>query len=328
MIRIGLLGASRIARDAVIRPAAEIEGIEVVSVAARSSQRAREYANLHGIPMVEPNYDSLLASAEVDLVYNGLPPSDHMGWTIAALQAGKHVLCEKPFAMNADEAKAMVGAAVESGQVLIEAFHYRFHPLFGRVLQIIESNAIGPVQRVDCHFNVSIPYRPGELRYEKQLGGGAMMDLGCYPVHWARSVIGEEPKVVAAAAEMHESGVDVCTEAELEFPGGITAAVSSSMSETLPRELDAELRVTGEYGSLTVVNPLAPHVGHELVLQSGSEYETETVQGDTTYHHQLRHVVDVIEGNAAQLTGGTDAVANMRVLDEIHRFSGYRASRR
>ena len=321
MIRIGLLGASRIARDAVIRPAADIEGIEVVSIAARSSQRAREYADFHSIAAVEPDYAALVASAKVDLVYNGLPPSEHMSWTIAALQAGKHVLCEKPFAMNADEAKAMVGAAVESGRVLIEAFHYRFHPLFGRVLQIIESNAIGPVQRVDCDFNVPIPYRPGELRYEKKLGGGAMMDLGCYPVHWARSVIGGEPKVVAAATEQHESGVDVCTEAELEFPGGVSATVNCSMSESLPQKLDAELRVTGENGRLKVMNPLAPHIGHELILQTGSEHKLETVGGDTTYHHQLRHVIDVIGGSAVQLTGGTDAIANMRVLDEVYRLS-------
>ncbi|MEM7500423.1 MAG: Gfo/Idh/MocA family oxidoreductase [Pseudomonadota bacterium] len=322
MIRIGLLGASRIARGAIIEPASATAEIEVAAVAGRSPQTARDYAAEHGIDRVAPDYESLIAADDIDLVYNALPPSEHKGWTIAALAAQKHVLCEKPFALNAEEAVAMVDAAGDSGCVLIEAFHYRFHPAFGRVLEILRSNVIGSIREVRCHFDIAVPCVPGEFRYDKRLGGGALMDLGCYPVHWARTVVGEEPEVVSATGRWHESGVDVAMEAALEFPGGVTARISSSMSEDLPDRLDAELCIAGEEGELTLINPLAPHLGHELRVRARNEERTETADGESTYHHQLRHVVDVLNGATGQVTGGADAVANMRVLDAIYRLAG------
>ena len=321
MIRIGLLGASRIARVAVIEPASDTAEVEVVAIAGRSQHSASDYAAEHGIDRVEPDYESLVASGDIDLVYNALPPSEHMYWTIAALTAQKHVLCEKPFALNAEEAVAMVDTAGASGRALIEAFHYRFHPAFGRVLELLRSNVLGPIREVRCHFDIAVPCVPGEFRYDKRLGGGALMDLGCYPVHWARTVVGEEPEVVSATGRWHESGVDVAMEAKLEFPGGVAAKISSSMSEDLPDRLDAELYIAGEEGELTLINPLAPHLGHELRVRAGHEERTETVDGESTYHHQLRHVVDVLNGAARQVTGGADAVANMRVLDAVYRLA-------
>ncbi len=321
MIRIGLLGASRIARGAVIAPANDIAGVEVTRVAARSAERARAYAAEHGIDHVDPDYAALINAADVDLVYNGLPPSKHKEWTVAALEAGKHVLCEKPFAMDASEAEEMVGAADRTGNVLIEAFHYRFHPLFARVLEIVNAGTIGEVQRADARFNVPIPYSTGEIRYNKRIGGGALMDLGCYSVHWVRSVVDEEPTVLSAAADRHETGVDVTTRAELAFPGGVKSRIDASMSEDLPEGLDAVLEVSGDAGTLTVVNPLSPHGGHELILTTESGTESSEVDGETTYHHQLAHVLEVIENGAAPVTGGADAVANMRILDAIRGLS-------
>ena len=129
-VRIGLLGASRIARSAIIEPAARIAGVEVTRVAASSADKARRYAVEHGIPGIESDYAALVASDAVDLVYNALPPSGHCRWSIEALAHGKHVLCEKPFAMNAREAEHMLAAAEQANGTLIEAFHYRYHPLF------------------------------------------------------------------------------------------------------------------------------------------------------------------------------------------------------
>ncbi|MEM9057769.1 MAG: Gfo/Idh/MocA family oxidoreductase, partial [Pseudomonadota bacterium] len=205
MIRIGLLGASRVGRGAIIAAAAGNAAVEVCAVAARSELRAREYADAHGLARVEPTYQALVDAADIDVVYNGLPPSEHKPWTLAALAAGKHVLCEKPFAMTAAEADAMVTAARTAGKTLLEAFHYRFHPLFLRLLELLEADAIGTVQRVDCRFNVPVPYAPAELRFDRRLGGGAMMDLGCYPVHWARTVVGTQPQVLRATADWHTS---------------------------------------------------------------------------------------------------------------------------
>ena len=319
MIGIGMLGASRIGVGAVIEPAAGIAVVELVAVAARSNARAEDYAAVHGIPIVEPDYQALVSSPDVDLVYVGLPPSEHKEWTIAALRAGKHVLCEKPFALNAGEAAEMVSVAEASGTRLIEAFHYRFHPLFARVIEIVKAGEIGEVERVDGHFNVPISYEPSEIRYSKHLGGGALMDLGCYPVHWARSVVDGRADVVAASADWHQSGVDVAMSAELRFPNGVAGFVRCSMHEQLREGLDAKLTVTGRQGVLSVDNPLAPHLGHKLTVDIDGESVSETRDGETTYHYQLAHVVDVIENEAEQLTGSTDSVETMQLLDQMYR---------
>ncbi len=324
MIRIGLLGASRIARGAVIKPAEDLDGVVVSRVAASSTARAEDYAREHKIPGIEADYAALVTSDDVDLVYNALPPSGHREWSIRALEAGKHVLCEKPFSLDAAEAAAMVAAADATGMQLIEAFHYRYHPLFERVLEILRAGEIGAVRSATAHFNVPIKATPGELRYEAALGGGALMDLGCYPLHWVRMVAGNEPEVIAAEANWHDSGVDDAMKATLRFGGGIEATIRSSMQTSLPEGLDAELRVVGEAGTLSVINPLAPHVGHELIVETPAERRTETVDGETTYHHQLRHVVDVINNGATPLTGGADAVGTMAAIDRIYAKAGRR----
>lgn len=324
MIRIGLLGASRVSLYAVIEPAMAVEGVSIDAVAARDPARAATFATENGIPQVAADYDALVANDAIDLVYNGLPPAGHAHWTIAALEAGKHVLCEKPFAMNAEEARAMVAAAERTGRHLIEAYHYRFHPLFARVLELVDSGRIGAVREIDAHFNVAIAPMPGEIRYEPELGGGAMMDLGCYCMHWARSVMRAEPEVLSASAEQYASGVDVAMLAVLEFPGGAQARLSSSMSEDLPEGLDAGLVITGEQGVIRVSNPLAPHHGNEIGVETADGTSSEEVAGDKTYVYQLRHVVDVLQGRAGPLTGGSDAIAGMRVLDEIYRAAGMR----
>jgi predicted dehydrogenase len=328
MIRIGLLGASRIARVAIIAPARDIAGVTVTRVAARSIGRAREYADKHGIADIESDYAALVASDDVDLVYNALPPSEHAFWTIAALGAGKHVLCEKPFAMNADEARAMVDAAAAAGMFLMEAFHYRFHPLFSRIMEILQAGEIGSIKALHAHFRVPIAFDKDELRYRPELGGGAMMDLGCYPVHWVRTVMGSEPRVRSASVERHAAGVDVALDAELDFAGDVRASVQCAMSADLPDRLDARLELVGDIGRLVVDNPLAPHVGHELVITTATDTSREEVHGDSTYHCQLQHVVDVINDVSAPLLDGADATGNMRVLDAIYEMAGMPSSSR
>lgn len=322
MIRVGLLGASKISRGAILTPASGMDDVDISRVAASDPRRAAAFADEHGIAGIEADYAALIASEQVDLVYNALPPSGHARWSIAAVEAGKHVLCEKPFAMNANEAHRMVDAAGKHGRLLIEAFHYRFHPLFERVLDLLQRDTIGAIRHIDSRFNVPIACTPGELRYDPKLGGGAMMDLGCYAVHWVRTVMAAEPDVKSSEATWHESGVDIAMRAELGFDGGATAVVSSAMDERLPAGRDAVLDIKGETGRLTVDNPAAPHTGHELRIVSQDESTTETVAGNSTYWHQLRHVIAVLDGREAPLTGGTDAIANMRVLDEIYRQAG------
>lgn len=320
-IRIGLLGASRIAPPAIIEPARGFGRVEVTRVAARSADRAREYASEHGIVGIEPDYGALVASDDVDIVYNALPPSEHRRWTISALERGKHVLCEKPFAMNADEAAAMVDAAKTHPGVLIEAFHYRFHPMFLRILDTTAAGTLGEIRNLEAHFNVPIGFHPGELRHAPELGGGALMDLGCYPLHWVRTVMGAEPGIISATAVQERAGIDISMRAKLNFDG-VHANISCSMAADLPSIIDAELRISGSRGRLVAKNPVAPHVHNELIVEAGGKKCRESIYGHTTYWYQLQHVIDVLDGKAQPVTGGADAVANMRAIDAIYDAAG------
>jgi predicted dehydrogenase len=317
-VRIGLLGASKISRGAVIGPARELDGVEVTRVAARDPARARAFADEHGIGGIESDYAALVESDAVDLVYNGLPPNGHAEWSIRALVAGKHVLCEKPFAMNAAEVETMLEATEASDAFLVEAFHHRYHPLWHRIVELLAERVVGDIREVEAHFWTPIPWRAGELRYDPALGGGAMMDLGCYPVHWSRTVVGTEPKVASASATWHDSGVDLSMQARLEFPGGETAKVFCSMDEQALDGSESALVVSGSKGRMTVVNPLAPHGGHTLTIETAEGSHSEEVPGQSTYYHQLEWMLDVIAGRKAPLTGGDDGFANMRVLDAAY----------
>jgi predicted dehydrogenase len=324
MIRIGILGAARIAPRGIVKPANDLLGVEVVAVASRDLGRARDFAAQHSIPLALGSYAELIANDDIDLVYVPLPPSAHLEWCTAALANGRHVLVEKPFASNAQDAAQMAAAARASGRHLIEGFHYRFHPLFEKALQAIRGGTIGRIRHVEAVFNANLPDTPGELRYIEELGGGALMDLGCYCIHWIRTVVADEPTVVSARARCVTAGVDLAVEAELAFTSGPTASLKCSMR---PEDgaLFRRLRVVGDQGTLEMDNPVSPHAGATLEIESATPALPQIVSGgDTTFHYQLRHVLEVLAGRAQPLTGGEDAVNNMRAIDAIYRAAGLR----
>ena len=320
MIRIGILGAAKIAPKALIPQVKRRDDCAIVAVAGRDHDRTAVYASAHGIPEVVESYHTLIAHPGIDLIYNALPPNRHADLSIAALEAGKHVLCEKPFAMNALEARAMAVAARRTGNHLIEAFHYRFHPMFHDILEKVHSGAIGKLCAMKAEFSVQIPHSPEELRHRPDLGGGALMDLGCYPLHWLRTIAGEEPRLVSARIEEGAPGVDLLTEAELEFPGGIPARLRTSMKPG--QKYKALIAIKGSEGILRAMNPLHPTFGNSISIQRGREITHYTVDGETTYDYQLAHVMDVIAGRATPLTGGEDAVATMALIDAIYTAGG------
>lgn len=323
MLNIGVLGAARIAPAGILQPANNNPATRVVAIAARDKTRAAAMAAEYGVPHSVEGYAALIERADIDVVYNALAPRDHLQWTLRALEAGKHVLCEKPFALSAAEAATMVAAAESAGLVLMEAFHYRFHPYFSRLLRLVADQAAGRLRHIEACFDVSIPYRAGELRHEPALGGGALMDLGCYPVHWARTVVGSEPVVGTAHCETGSTGVDLTTRAELAFPAGITASVSCSMAQDLPVGHRSTLWLSCEDGEILATNPLLPHHGARIELTRNAVTTIETdFDSGTTYLHQLEHLVAVIRGDLKPFTGGADAIANMRVIDEIYRLGG------
>jgi predicted dehydrogenase len=315
-LRFGILGAAKIAPAALIEPAAAEAGVRVVGVAARDRARAQAFAKQHRIPEVFSDYEALLRSDTIDAIYVPLPAALHCEWSIRALHAGKHVLCEKPFASNALEAERMADAAERTGRVLAEAFHWRYHPLAEHIRAA--AGEIAPFRHLDAHFTVPF-HTSDDIRFVYELGGGALMDLGCYPLQWVRFLAGE-PEVVRARAELGPPKVDIAMTADLRFAGGVTAQVRCSMQRDLP--LGAQLEVEGERGRLVVQNPLAPHLGHELRLETSEGTRTEGVKGDSTYAHQLRAFRTWVEGGPAMPTDARDAVLGMRAIDAIYRAAG------
>jgi predicted dehydrogenase len=317
-VRFGILGAARIAPAALVRPARAVADAEVVVVAARDRSRAEAFATKHGVPEVAASYDELVAHPGIDAVYNPLPNGLHGRWTMAALAAGKHVLCEKPFTADADEARA-VAAAVPPGAVVMEAFHYRYHPLFMRARQLVEDGAVGAVQRVETWMCFPLPLF-GDIRYQLDLAGGATMDAGCYAIHMARHLAGAEPTVEAARAKLRSPGVDRAMQVDLDFGGGATGRATCSMWSS--KLLHVGFRVTGDEGVLRVLNPAGPNIYHRLSLRGRSGRRVEHLSRRPTYEFQLEAFCRAVGGGPPPLTGTADAIANMEVIDAAYRQAG------
>jgi predicted dehydrogenase len=318
-LRIGILGAARIAPPALVRPARQVAEAEVAAVAARDPARARAFAAKHGIAKVHESYDALIDDPEIDAVYNPLPNGLHCDWSIRALRAGKHVLCEKPIASNAEEAERMAKAAVEADRILVEAFHYRYHPLAARLKEIVDSGELGAIEHIEAHLCVPLPL-PGDIRYRLELAGGATMDTGCYAINLVRFLAGAEPEVLSARARLSSPRVDRAMSAQLRFPDGRTGRITCSLFSAMLVRPTA--RVRGDRGELSVLNPYMPQLFHRLAVRSEKGRRVERVDGDATYTHQLRAFVRVVRGGAPMPTDPVDAVANMRVIDAVYEKSG------
>jgi predicted dehydrogenase len=318
-VRIGVLGAARIAPPALIQPALVLDGVRVVAIAARDRNRAASFAAKHGIPTVHDTYDALLADPAIDAIYNPLPNGLHGRWTIAALRAGKHVLCEKPFTANADEAEAVADVARGTGLVVMEAFHYRYHGLTARMLEILASGELGVVRHIDTWLCFPLPV--ADIRWELSLAGGALMDAGCYAVHLLRTLAGAEPTVRSARAKLKSPQVDRYLKAELDFADGRTATITASMLSA--RLLGIGARVTGSAGTLQVFNLILPQVYHSLRINTAAGKRTERVaRKPSSYLAQLIAFRDAVLHGKPFPTHVDDAVANMRVIDACYRAAG------
>ena len=318
-VRFGALGAALITPNALIKPAQEVAEAEVVAVAARDRKRAAEFAKTHRIPRVHHTYEDVINDPDVDVIYNPLPNSHHCEWTIAALRAGKDVLCEKPIASNAVEAERMAAVAKETGRFLGEAFHYRYHPLAARVREIVRGGAIGKLRHVEGNFSVPLP--PDNIRYDWSLAGGATMDLGCYPLHMLREFSGLTPRVVKASAKTGSKNIDVAMEVHLDMGDGATGKMTCSMAQDT--QLGATFTAQGEKGELFVVNPVGPQWGNQLTLKTSDGQKQESISGEATYTYQLRAFIARIRGDKSAFpTDGAEGVINMRVIDDAYRAAG------
>ena len=320
-LRFGILGAAGITPRALIKPVEEFPDVEIVCMAARDRDRAETFAARAGIPNVHDTYDEVVTDPNVDAIYNPLAISGHKEWTIKALNAGKHVLCEKPFAMNEAEAREMADAAQQSGLVCAEAFHYYYHPLSRRMREIVQSGLLGKVRFADAHFQNTVVDVPSQIRYRIELGGGATMDLGSYPLHFLRHTFGAEPQVLSAkAATVHEH-IDLELEAELLFPDNVPARISSRMNAA--GGFSSEVNVYGDAGWLKVVNPLVPQREiHRIELHTTWGRRIETLTKTPTFNYQLQAFIDAINGVKPMPTDAEDGVISMRVIDNVYRAAG------
>ena len=320
VLRIGTLGAAGITPSALIEPAARLDDVEVRCVAARDRGRAEAFAEEHGIPTVHDGYADVVEDPEIDAVYNPLPASGHKEWTIRALEAGKHVLCEKPFAMNEAEAREMADAARRSGRVCIEAFHYYYHPAGRRMREIVQGGALGTIRSASASFCAWIEGALGPVYDRAELGGGATMHLGCYPLHFLRHIFQAEPEVLSASAETAREQVDVSMEAELRFPGGVPAHISTGMvSGTW---YTSWVQVVGDKGAMLADNPLVPQNGNRIEIATAAGTTVETFERTPTYVFQLEAFAQAVAGGAPMPTDADDGVISMRVIDAVYRAAG------
>ena len=318
-MQIGVLGAARIAPPALIKPAKANPDVVVAAVAARDVSRARAFAAKHGIARVHDSYEALLADPDLDAIYNPLPNGLHGKWTRAALAAGKHVLCEKPFTANAAEAREIAGVAAQSDRVVMEAFHYRYHPMALRIEEIIASGELGKLERVEAALCFPLP-KFSDIRYNYSLAGGATMDAGCYPVHMVRTFGGSTPEVVSAHAKLHDPQIDRAMTAELRFADGHTGRIRCSMWST--RLLGLSAHVVGDQGELRALNPTMPQIYHRLSVRSAAGKRVEHFSRRASYAYQLdAFVAAVLRGEPVKTTP-EDAIENMSVVDAIYRAAG------
>lgn len=319
-VRIGVLGAAWIAPTALLKPAREIPEASVTAIAARDSARAAAFAKKYQIPRVLGGYAALVADPEIDAVYIPLPNSLHEEWAIRALEAGKHVLCEKPLAANAAAAERMAAAAQKAGRVLAEAMHYRHHPFAHRMAEIFAQGHWGPLQHIEAYACFPI-FRGSDIRYSYPLAGGATMDLGCYAIDLVRLIAGAEPQVTGASAKLYGDKIDRWMQADLSFPAGFTARFTCSLWS---RDfLRGDTIVTGERGELKISNPLAPHLINALVWKDRQGKRKESLKGTkSTSYYQLQAFIAAIRGEAAMITGPENAIANLRVIDAVYKAAG------
>jgi D-xylose 1-dehydrogenase (NADP+, D-xylono-1,5-lactone-forming) len=303
-IRWGLLSTANI-NEKIIAGASQVENAEIHAVGSRDGARAESYARKHGIPRAHGSYEELLADDEVDAVYISLPNLPHHEWTLKAIAAGKHVLCEKPYSRRAADVEEAFDAAERAGVVLSEAFMWRHHPQTAQLLELLPQ--VGTVQTVRSRFSFRL-HDTTDIRMSAELEGGSLMDVGCYCVSAARLVAGEEPESVVGVQELGVTGVDIRFYGVLSFPGG---AVSTFACGFTTQEQGIE--VVGTDGSLTVADPW--HVKQPGIDVEGRRSEVARVD---SYGLQLKNVGEAIEGGAL-LLGREDALGQARTIEALYR---------
>ena len=312
-VRWGILSTAKIGTRKVIPAMQKAASVELLAIASRDSQRAGAVASELGIPRVYGSYEALLDDPEVDAVYNPLPNHLHVEWSIRAIAAGKHVLCEKPIGLSVAEAEQLAAAAdAKPGLKVMEAFMYRHHPQWVKSKELVDSGAIGTLKAVQAVFAYNNT-NPDDIRNQAEIGGGGLMDIGCYPISVSRFLFGAEPERVSASLEFDASfGTDTYGAVIMDFPGGTGSFFYSTQAEPQQR-----VTVTGTDGRIEVVIPFnaPPDQPCVVVLVRGGMEERIELPVADQYQVQGELMSQAILNDTPVPTPLSDAVANMRVIE-------------
>ena len=311
-LRLGVLGAARISLGGIIPAAARSDAVEVTAVATRGGKKADDVRQAAPEAALFEDYDSLLGNSEIDAVYIPLPNSLHVEWTVKALEAGKHVLCEKPFSLDAQGAERAVEASGNAGLTIMEGFMFRLHPQTLRLKELLSEGAVGEVRQALAQFGHRLD-DPADVRGVGSLGGGSLGDVGCYCVSGLRLAFGSEPHRASAAAIFDEEGADRELAGVLEFGSGfgiISCSISSARRE--------RLEIVGEDGTITLDAPFrADKSGGTLKLSRGSEKSTETFESADPYRAELEEFAAAIREAREPAVGPPEILGNARAIGAL-----------
>jgi predicted dehydrogenase len=309
-VRWGVLSTARI-NDKLLAGARASEEVEVLAVASREQAAADAYAREHGIERAHGSYEALLADPDVEAIYISLPNSMHVEWSVRALEAGKHVLCEKPLSRSSDAVESAFDVAERCERLLMEAFMWRHNPQTVRLRELVDEGVIGRLRMVRASFGFQLD-DASNVRMRSELEGGSLMDVGCYCVSALRLLCGEPLRV---QGEQHQGGdgVDVAFAGVLAFAGDVLAHFDSGFAFSPPDELS----VFGEHGSLALADPW--HVQTPaIVLRRGEEVETIATAAANSYQLELENLSAAIRGAAAPLLGREDALGQARTIEALY----------
>lgn len=319
-LRIGVLGASRIAEQAIVGPAHEL-GHRLVVVAARDPERAKQFADAYGVERVATGYADVIADAHVDVIYNPLANALHAPWNLAAIEAGKPVLTEKPFARNHTEAEAVANAANAAGVSVLEGFHYLFHPVTQRMFELATNGELGTIRHIEVRMAMPAP-APEDPRWSLELAGGALMDLGCYGLHIMRQLGARglgRPAITTAHASQRTANLDEWCDVELRFPSGATGCSANTMTAQC---YSFTLRVVGTRGDALAHDFIKPHGDDRITIRTPGGARVEHLGTRTSYSYQLEAFAAHVLDGAPLPIGVDDAVQNMHYVDAAYRAGG------
>jgi D-xylose 1-dehydrogenase (NADP+, D-xylono-1,5-lactone-forming) len=311
MIRLGLASTAAI-NDALLGGAKESSLVDVIGVGSRERARAEAYAHERGLERAYGGFDELLADPDVDAVYVALPNALHVEWAIRALEAGKHVLSEKPLTRDPREAERAFDAAERTGRTLMEGFMYRHHPQTKRLAQLVRDGELGELRLVRSHFSFTLD-RQRDVRWDSELGGGSLLDLGCYCTNLMRTLAGE-PKRVYAEQITAPSGVDVRFAATLRFARGVLGHFDCAFD--LPRRIGFE--AVGSEGSATMLQPFAEDQV-TLEVRRGDELVSSETETANRYGLEVDNFARAIAGEEPPLLDRHDSIGQARALDALLR---------